>query len=145
MRILTMIWAALSTVCWACAAEIQPTPEMLARAERANCISTCDEQIKYEYHFRDINGHVLWCAHAQGGNGNFCSRISNTQIASTDHAATTYCQSSDSVGYPTPPHAVYGELWDLDYRCVGHDMTRLATDMALDGEGYVRTQWKVLP
>ena len=103
------------------------------------------DRAQREYHFRDFgNGHIMWCIYATGGNGGFCTRITSKQVDLTDKAAEAYCASQYSAGYPTPPHAVYGELWDLDYRCVGSRATRLSVDMALDHDGYVRRQWSVL-
>jgi hypothetical protein len=127
------------------AAEIRPTPKMLEDARQANSTEPYySAETKYEYHFRNIGGHVLWCAYVQGGNGGFCAKLSARDVAYSDRAATNTCQDPDMDGQSLP-HAVYGELYDLDYRCVGRRMTRLPVSMALDPEGYVRRQWKVLP
>lgn len=125
--------------------EVTPTPKMLAEAKRFNKLQQFySEEAKYEYHFRNVNGHILWCAYVSGGNGGFCTKVSAKNVAYSDHAAALYCQNPDISG-STPPHAVYGELWDLDYRCVGRHMTRLPVSMALDPEGYVRSHWRPLP
>jgi hypothetical protein len=41
-------------------AEIRPTPNMLEDARQANSVEPYSSaQTKYEYHFRNIGGHVL--------------------------------------------------------------------------------------
>jgi hypothetical protein len=135
--------ALLALVLPAHAAEIRPTTKMLEDARQANSAEPYySAETKYEYHFRNIGGHVLWCAHAEGGNGGFCAKVSARDVAYSDRAATDTCQDPDMDGQSLP-HAVYG--YDLDYRCVGRRMTCLPVNMALDPEGYVRSQWKVLP
>ncbi len=125
--------------------EVSPTPKMLQDAKQLNSANPYySAETKYEYHFRNIGGHVLWCAYVQGGNGGFCAKVSARDVAYCDRAATATCQEPDMDGQSLP-HAVYGELYDLDYRCVGRRMTRLPVSMALDPEGYVRSQWKALP
>ncbi|MCW2286088.1 hypothetical protein M2323_003925 [Rhodoblastus acidophilus] len=129
----------------AIATEISPTQKMLAEAKRMNKVNYPDAgSVSFEYHFRDIGGHVMWCAYATGGNGNFCVKITQEIVANTDRAARDYCKTADT-DEDTPPHAVYGELWDLDYKCKGGRMSRLPLEMALDSEGFVRSQWKPLP
>jgi hypothetical protein len=126
------------------AAEVMPTPQMLASAQEAKKFEFPDEDpSSYEYHFRDLGGHILWCAYATGGNGGFCKKIASTMVAETDRAVRDYCKTA-APNDNTPPHAVYGELWDLGYKCARGRMSRLPVAMALDSEGYVRTQWKLL-
>lgn len=126
------------------AAEIKPTPKMLEDARQANSAEPYySAETKYEYHFRNIGGHILWCAYVQGGNGGFCTKVSPKAVAYSDRAATDTCRDPNMDGQSLP-HAVYGELYDLDYRCSGRRMTRLPVSMALDPEGYVRSQWKTL-
>lgn len=127
------------------AEEIRPTPQMLDSARQMKKIEFPDDNpSSYEYHFRNLSGHILWCAYATGGNGGFCKKITPAMVAQTDSAAKEYCRTSGPDGN-TPPHAVYGELWDLAYKCSNGRSSRLPVDMALDREGYVRSQWKALP
>lgn len=127
------------------AVEITPTPQMLDRAQQAEKFRWPDENpLSFEYHFRNLSGHILWCAHSRGGNGGFCAKITSTMIVETDRAAKDYCRTA-APDDDTPPHAVYGELWDLGYKCDRGRMSRLPVTMALDSEGYVRSQWKLLP
>jgi len=131
------------------ATEIAPTPKMLASAMEMNKYKHPDEDISqsYEYHFRNLGGHILWCAHVSEGNGGFCNRLDAAYIASLDRSARAYC-ADGSFDHPVDdhaPHSVYGELYDLDYRCVKGRATRLPVGRALDDEGYVRSQWETLP
>jgi hypothetical protein len=127
------------------AEEIRPTPQMLDSAQQMKKIEFPDDNpSSYEYHFRNLSGHILWCAYATGGNGGFCKKINPTMVAETDRAARDYCRTAGTDDN-TPPHAVYGELWDLAYKCSNGRSSRLPVDMALDREGYVRSQWKTLP
>jgi hypothetical protein len=122
----------------AMATEIAPTPKMLAEAEQMKKFEYPDDDpTSYEYHFRSVGGHILWCAHASGGNGGFCIKITPRHVADTDRAAADYCKTADA-GDAGPPHAVYGELWDLNYKCARGHMSRLPAEMAIDSEGYVR-------
>jgi hypothetical protein len=129
--------------CHARASEIGRTPEMLSKAEQAYKFEHPDDARSMEYHFRSLDGHILWCAYYPGGNGGFCKKTTPRMVADTDRAAAEFCKTAEA-GDNTPPHAVYGELWDLDYRCARGRMHRLPADVALDREGYVRTQWKSL-
>jgi hypothetical protein len=127
--------------------EIHPTHDMLKQAIRYNCDVKhyCPtDNLKYDYHFRKMGPHVLWCSYVEGGNGGFCQKITNRTVLTTDAAAREYCAGPYGEN-GTAPHAIYGELYDLDYRCVGKRMSRLPVSEALDQEGYVRTQWTVLP
>jgi hypothetical protein len=127
------------------AEEIRPTPQMLDSARQMKKIEFPDDNpSSYEYHFRNLSGHILWCAYATGGNGGFCKKITPAMVAQTDSAAKEYCRTSGPDSN-TPPHAIYGELWDLAYKCSNGRSSRLTVDMALDREGYVRSQWKTLP
>jgi hypothetical protein len=128
----------------AIATEISPTSNMLAGAKQMNKIEYPDADSNFEYHFRNIGGHILWCAYSSGGNGHFCMNISHDSVVATDSAAIDYCKTADA-GEDAPPHAVYGELWDLNYKCRRGRMSRLPVEMALDSEGFVRSQWKPLP
>jgi len=129
----------------AIAAEIAPTPKMLAKAQEMNKIEYPDAgSTTFKYHFRNLGGHILWCAYAAGGNGHFCEKVPPSNVAATDRAAADYCKTAGP-DEDSPPHAVYGELWDLDYKCTRGHMSRLPVEMALDSEGYVRSQWKPLP
>jgi hypothetical protein len=129
----------------AMATEIAPTPKMLAEAKQMIKIEYPDDDAQsYEYHFRNLGGHILWCAHASRGNGGFCTKITPRMVADTDRAAGEYCKTADA-DEGAPPHAVYGELWDLNYKCARCHMSRLPAEMAIDSEGYVRGQWKSLP
>jgi hypothetical protein len=97
------------------ATKIAPTPKMLAEAEQMKKFEYPDDDpTSYEYHFRSVGGHILWCAHASGGNGGFCTKITPRYVAGTDRGAAEYCKTADA-GDAGPPHAVYGELWDLNY------------------------------
>jgi hypothetical protein len=127
------------------AEEIRPTPQMLDSARQMKKIEFPDDNpSSYEYHFRNLGGHILWCAYATGGNGGFCKKITPAMVSETDRAARDYCRTAGPDDN-TPPHAVYGELWDLAYKCSNGRSSRLPVDMALDREGYVRSQWKTLP
>jgi hypothetical protein len=125
------------------AGEVTPTSQMLASAKQEKKFEFPDDDSSYEYHFRNLAGHVLWCAYASGGNGGFCKKIAPPMIAQIDRAAKDYCKTAASDD-EMPPHAIYGELWDLGYKCAQGRMSRLPVTMALDSEGYVRTQWKLL-
>jgi hypothetical protein len=65
-------------------------------------------------------------------------------VAETDRAARDYCRTAGT-NDNTPPHAVYGELWDLAYKCSNGRSSRLPVDMALDREGYVRLNGRHFP
>jgi hypothetical protein len=135
------LFAASSSI----AAEIAPTPKLLARAREINKIEYPDAgSASFEYHFRNLGGHILWCAYGSGGNGHFCEKITKSAVANIDRAVADFCKTAGT-DEDTPPHAAYGELWDLSYKCKNGRMSRLPVDMALDGEGYVRSQWKPLP
>jgi hypothetical protein len=129
----------------AMATEIAPTPKMLAEVRELNKYKHPREEDaqSYEYHFRNLGRHVLYCAYYSGGNGGFCKKITPQWVASIDRAAAEYCKGPDADG--PPPHAVYGELYDLDYKCARGHMSRLPVGRALDEEGYVRSQWEPLP
>jgi hypothetical protein len=129
----------------AIATEIAPKPKMLAKAQQMNKIEYPDAgSTSFKYHFRNLGGHVLWCAYASGSNGNFCMKITTSDVKNTDRAVTNYCKTAN-IDEDTPPHAVYGELFDLYYKCTRGHMSRLPVEMAIDSEGYVRSQWKPLP
>lgn len=129
----------------AIAAEITPTQTMLARAQQLNKIEHENEgSISFKYHFRKIGDNILWCSYAEGGNGHFCMKVNRSTVAKTDRGAADYCKTANA-DEDTPPHFIYGELRDLDYKCRDGRMSRLPVDIALDGEGYVRSQWKPLP
>ena len=123
----------------AIAIEIKPSPKMVSDAKKLN---TDDISGGYEYYFRSIGGHVLWCAYYSGGNGNYCTKVNHSYIEHADRAAVDYCKTADDGD--DAPHVVYGELYDLNYTCEHHRMTRLPVQIAVDSEGYVRSQWKVL-
>jgi hypothetical protein len=134
--------AAAALVGSAHATEIAPTPKMLADAKQMLKYEyPNDAGTHWEFHFRDLGGHILWCAYATGGNGGFCTRLPPGSVAGVDRAATEECKTADEGPLA---HVTYGELGDLDYRCVRGHMSRLPADMALDREGYVRSQWKPL-
>jgi hypothetical protein len=103
----------IGTAAAAQAQEIRPTPKMLAEAQRMQKGENPDDPAypptPYEYHFRNLGGHILWCAHASGGNGGFCKRLPPGYVAEVDRNAAEYCKTSDD----PPAHATYGELWDL--------------------------------
>lgn len=142
-RVALMIaFASPAIVGFATAAEIAPTPKMLARAREMNKMQNPDGG-SFEFHFRKLGGHILWCAHASLGNGGFCEKLTKSYVANTDRGAADFCRTA-SPGEDEPPHVVYGELWDLSYKCKNGRMSRLPLDMALDKEGYVRSQWKPL-
>jgi len=127
------------------AGEVRPTPQMLADAQQAQKFTWPDQDpSSFEYHFRNLGGHILWCAHSKGGNGGFCQKITPSEVVRTDRAAKDYCETA-GFNDKTPPHAIYGELSDLAYKCSGGHSSRLPVDMGLDREGYVRSQWKTLP
>jgi hypothetical protein len=127
------------------ATEIAPTPKMFAEAEQMKKFEyPDDDSASYEYHFRNLGGHILFCAHSSGGNGGFCTKITPRYVADTDRGAAEYCRTADA-GDDKPPHSVYGELYDLDYKCARGRMSRLPVEMVIDREGYVRSQWKSLP
>jgi hypothetical protein len=129
------------------ATEITPTPKMLADAREMIGYRWPDEKgrTQWEFHFRNLDGHILYCAYAQGGNGGFCKRVPPETVARVDKAATEECANSPYVRTNDwLSHATYGELGALDYKCVGGRTSRLPTDFALDREGYVREQWTPL-
>jgi hypothetical protein len=127
------------------AGEVRPTLQMLASAQQAKKLEFPDEDPTYwEFHFHNLGGHIIWCAYAKGGNGGFCAKITPAMVAGTDRAAKDYCKTAAPED-DTPPHVVYGELWDWGYKCARGRMSRLPVEMAVDSEGYVRSQWKVLP
>ncbi len=129
----------------AIATEIAPTPKLLAEAQQMNKTEYPDaSSTSFEYHFRIVGDHILWCAYATGGNGHFCMKVTKPFVTNTDRAAADYCKTANA-DEDAPPHAVYGELWDLNYKCRRGHMSRLPVEMALDSEGYVRSQWKPLP
>ena len=67
------------------AEEIAPTPKMMADAEQANKFQHPDEDAQsFEYHFRNLGGHILWCARVSGGNGGFCMKLPPGYVATTD-------------------------------------------------------------
>jgi hypothetical protein len=130
----------------AMATEIAPTPKMLAAAEQMIKIEyPAENEQSFKYHFRNLGGHILWCAHPAEGNGGFCTKITPRYVADTDRSAVEFCKTAAEHGDDTAPHAVYGELFDLSYRCAHGRMSRLPVDMAVDREGYVRSQWRPLP
>jgi hypothetical protein len=125
------------------AAEIAPTPKMLADAREMNGARWPDDKgTEWQFHFRNVDGHVLWCAYATGGNGGFCHRLPPGYVARVDRSAAEECAQPDAG--PWLAHSTYGELFALDYKCVGGHMSRLPVDFALDREGYVREQWRPL-
>jgi hypothetical protein len=65
-------------------------------------------------------------------------------LAETDRAARDYCRTAGTDDN-TPPHAVYGELWDLAYKCSNGRSSRLPLDMALDREGLCVKHYRALP
>jgi hypothetical protein len=147
---IAILFVALTTIsAWmlansAGAVEVTPTPQMTANAQQMIKLEWPDDNpSSYEYHFRNLSGHILWCAHSSGGNGGFCRKITSTMVAENDRAAKDYCKTTPDDD--TLPHSIYGELYDLGYKCVRGRMSRLPVAMALDSEGYVRTQWKLLP
>jgi hypothetical protein len=126
------------------AQEIKPTRGMIATASRILKDQNKDyPDTKYEFHFRNVEGHILYCAYVTGGNGGFCEKVAPASVAAADRAASELCKTPDGEG--GVPHAVYGELYDLDYKCVKGRSTRLPVDYALDRDSYVRSQWKPLP
>jgi|ERR1700722_4743454 hypothetical protein len=122
----------------------RPTPKMLADAREMVEYQFPNDKggTQWEFHFRNLEGHVLWCAYATGGNGGFCKRLPPGYVARVDRAATEECASMGADDWL--PHATYGELGALDYKCIGGHMSRLPVDYTLDREGYVRQQWTPL-
>jgi len=120
------------------AAEIHPTEAMLREAAR---IANPVNGDKWKYHFRNVEGHILFCSYLVGRNGGFCTRDGQS-VKQIDQAVIQFCRETPNA---KPPHEVYVEAWDLDYRCVGSDMRRLPYSYAFDEEGYMRSEWKVLP
>jgi hypothetical protein len=140
-RILLIGVATLGVVgqTWAQSVEIAPTRELINKVEMFPDVKEISNP---EFHFRRIGPHVLWCVYADGGNGHFCSKVLDKIVTETDKQIIDFCKSNPNGSLY---HALYGELWDLDYKCLGTRMDRLPLDAALDRDGYVRTQWRVLP
>jgi hypothetical protein len=96
---------------------------------------------QYEYRFRKAGDVILFCVYYIGANGGYCTKNGPKYVTRTDQAAAQWCRENPN---SDPPHAVYGEAGDLDYRCKGSRMTRLPYSYFFDEEGYVRRQWQVL-
>ena len=79
------------------ATEIAPTPKMLADAREMNAARWPDDKgTEWEFHFRNVDGHVLWCAYATGGNGGFCQRLAPGYVARVDRSAAEECAKPDA-------------------------------------------------
>jgi hypothetical protein len=90
----------------AMAEEIAPTPKMMEAAEQMNKFKYPNEDAEaFEYHFRNLGGHILYCAHPSEGNGGFCTKITPRYVADTDRSAVEYCKTADS-GESGAPHVV---------------------------------------
>jgi hypothetical protein len=137
--------AAVLAASWtATAGEIQPTHELVSKALRQQQRQQPKETFnpeEYEYHFRKAGDVILFCVYYIGANGGYCTKNGTKYVTRTDQAAAQWCRESPN---SDPPHAVYGEAGDLDYRCKGSRMTRLPYSYFFDEEGYVRRQWQVL-
>jgi hypothetical protein len=126
------------------AEELRSTHELVVRAKRQQQEQQPEEQIQpgeYEFHFRKVGESVLFCAHVALGNGGFCTKVGRRYVAQVDRAAAEFCREQPN---EDPPHAIYGEAYDVHYTCKGSRMTRLPYSYGFDEEGYVRSQWRVL-
>jgi hypothetical protein len=120
----------------AIAGELQPTPEMLAKAKRI--LPQQGPNDRPEYHFRRIGNSLLACAYHWGANGGFCTQTPLSLVRKIDERAKDWCmQGMDNV-----PHAVTGEAIVLNYRCIGGHMKREPYATAFDTEGYINEEWR---
>jgi hypothetical protein len=137
--VVAIAFAALPTI--AQAAEIRPTPAMLARARET--IKPYDANDRLEYHFRKWGGGTIWvCAYHVGGNGGFCTQTPLSEVKRIDERAEDFCAHSEDGGDPS--HALTGEAIALQYKCHAGRMTREPYADVFDEDGYQYSEWKPL-
>jgi hypothetical protein len=119
--------------------EIQPTPEMLAKARRVIPPQGADDRIIY--HFRRAGETVLVCGYHWGGNGRFCTRTPLSLVRKIDERAEDACRQGET----GIPHAMTGEAIVLNYDCVRGHLKRQPYAYAFDLDGYMMEEWRPLP
>ena len=118
--------------------EIQPTPDMLAKARHVIPPEGPDDRIIY--HFRRAGENVLVCGYHWGGNGRFCTQTPLSLVRKIDERAEDACRQGES----GVPHAITGEAIVLNYDCVRGHMKREPYAYAFDLDGYMNEEWRPL-
>lgn len=121
------------------AGEIVPTPAQRLSALRIAAGNYGDT--KLEVHFRNVDGHVLFCAVPFGANWDPCTRL-GPYVKNADKAVADFCRQNPN---GMPYHAIYGDAGAFNYQCRGSHMSRLPASSVLDGEGYQTAEWTPLP
>src|SRR5271166_5634295 len=76
------------------AGEIRPTPEMLEKAKRVFPLT--DARDRLVFHFRRAYGATWACAYHWGGNSDFCTQTSLSEVRKIDERAEDACEHGET-------------------------------------------------